>query len=520
MAVAATALGGCAGLIPGSDFPRNETTALSNPETTKLGRGVEALAKERAPNSGFRLLPIGPDGFIARMQMADAAERTLDVQYFIIQMDASGKLFAGQLLQAAERGVRVRILIDDSNASGREAEITALAANPNVEIRLFNPFRLRGNFLPFRAFELALTAGRLDYRMHNKLFAVDNEVALVGGRNIGDEYFQIGGDFEFGDYDVFVAGPIVKKLSATFDTYWNSGIAIPLEALVNGRPPANVLDEFKLAVEVHRRELAHQEFLRKAASGEPLASIATGKFPLTWANATVVVDSPDKAKVVKGESVGRLMQRPVANALTASTSELIMVSPYLIPGKEGMKLIKDVRDKNVRVRVLTNSLDSTDVLGAHAAYTNYRDDLVEEGVELFEVRPILGKPRGSGGVIESGRADHFALHAKTFVFDRQKVFIGSMNFDQRSLNLNTELGLIIDSPELSRQVAARFESIVQPANSYRILLRQGDGGFGRQTVWRTENDKKLVEYDDEPVACSLQRIHSKLLALLPLEQEY
>jgi putative cardiolipin synthase len=521
--IVAFALGGCAVMMPGADYPRTESVALENPEVTKIGKAVEPLAKARAPLSGFRLLPVGPDGFITRMQMADAAEKTLDVQYFVIQMDATGKLLSGQLLKAAERGVRVRILIDDSMSqgnNGREAQIVALALQPGIEIRVFNPFWYRGSFYPLRMFEFAVSSRRLDYRMHNKLFVADNEIALVGGRNIGDEYFQVGGEFEFGDYDVFAAGPIVRKLSAAFDTYWNSSIAIPIEAIHKGRPPEKVLGEFKQSVEAHRRELAHQDYLQRAASGEPLASMVGGKLPLTWANATVVVDSPDKAKVVKGEILGRLMHRSEAAAMNESKSEVVMVSPYLIPGPEGIDLIRDMRRKNVRVRILTNSLESNDVLGAHAAYINNRDDLLDSGEELFEVKPILEKPGGSGGVIQSGNSGRFALHAKAFVFDRQRLFVGSMNFDQRSLHLNTELGLIIDSPELSRQVAARFESIIQPANSYQVLFRPDATSPNRRMVWRTENDKKLVEYDEEPASCSLQRIHSKLLALLPLEQEY
>jgi len=520
IAAAALALGGCASMsMPGSDYPRPLTLALQNPETTKLGAQVEQLAKAHAPLSGFRLLPVGPDGFIMRAQLAAAAERTLDVQYFIIQMDSTGRLFAGELLQAAERGVRVRLLLDDSNVAGRESEILSLAAHPNIEVRSFNPFRYRGSFFPLRLFEFAVNNRRLDYRMHNKLFVADNQLAIAGGRNIGDEYFQVGGDFEFGDYDVVAAGPIVRSLSQAFDSYWNSSISIPVQAL-SGQPPQAALEALRRTIEAERRELAHQEFVRRASRGEPLDSILSGALPLTWANARVVVDDPEKARVVRGELIGRLMQRPVADATSASATELIMVSPYLIPGDTGMRIFRELREKNVRVRILTNSLESTDVIGAHAAYTNYRDDLLDAGVELYEVRPVLGKPGGSGGTIQRRSTGHFALHAKTFVFDRNRLFIGSMNFDQRSLHLNTELGLIIDSPDLAHEVAARFESIVRPANSYRLLWKRDPATGSRRLAWRTENDKNMVEYDEEPASCSLQRIHSNLLALLPLEQEY
>ena len=486
--------------MPGSDYPRPLTLALQNPETTKLGVQVEQLAKAQAPLSGFRLLPVGPDGFIMRAQLAAAAERTLDVQYFIIQMDSTGRLFTGELLQAAERGVRVRLLLDDSNTGGREAESLALAAHPNIEVRSFNPFRYRGDFYPLRMFEFAVNNRRLDYRMHNKLFVADNELAIAGGRNIGDEYFQVGGDFEFGDYDVVAAGPIVRSLSQAFDSYWNSSIAIPVQAL-SGQPPQDAIEGLRRKIEAERRELAHQDFVRRAARGEPLDSILSGALPLTWASARVVVDDPEKARVVKGELIGRLMQRSVADAASAAGTELIMVSPYLIPGDTGMRLFRELRERNVRVRVLTNSLESNDVLAAHAAYTNYRDDLLDAGLNL-RMRPVLGVPGGSGGRIQRRSTGHFALHAKTFVFDRNRLFVGSMNFDQRSLHLNTELGLIIDSPDLAHEVAARFESIVQPANSYQLLWKRDPATGSRRLAWRTENDKKMVEYDDEPASCS------------------
>jgi putative cardiolipin synthase len=196
----------------------------------------------------------------------------------------------------------------------------------------------------------------------------------------------------------------------------------------------------------------------------------------------VIFDSPDKSKVEKGEIVGRLMHRSVAKAAATSKSEVVMVSPYLVPGPEGLSLLKGLRDQNVRVRILTNSMQSNDVKLAHAGYMHYRPGLVDSGVELFEVRPLLGKPAGSGGRIQSGSAGRFALHAKAFVFDRQKLFIGSMNFDQRSLHLNTELGLMIESPELARQVAARFEAIAQPANSYQIVNRPDNASPMRQLV--------------------------------------
>jgi putative cardiolipin synthase len=217
--------------------------------------------------------------------------------------------------------------------------------------------------------------------------------------------------------------------------------------------------------------------------------------------------------------VGRLMHRPVANAAIAVQSELLMVTPYLIPGKEGMQLLKDLRQRNVRVRVLTSSLESSTVLLAQAGYMHYRVPLLENGVELYEIRSLLGNARGSGQTAAISRYGNYSLHAKLFVFDRQKLFIGSMNFDQRSMHLNTEMGLIIDSPALAQQIAARFEAMVQPVNSYMLALRPNETGGAPSLVWHTQEGTKAIEYDTEPARSAWQRINVHVLSLLPADKE-
>ena len=220
-------LNGCASLPPGSDFPKIASSALAHPEETRLGRQFDNAVRQQGGNSGFRIIPVGADGFLIRMQMINAAERTLDLQYFIFRGDETGRLLTDAVLHAADRGVRVRVLIDDGETVAGDDQITALEAHPSVEIRIFNPFAYRGNATPFRAIEFMFNASRLDYRMHNKLLVVDNAIALIGGRNIGDQYFQIDPESQFADDDVFAAGPIAQKLSATFDEYWNSDLSIP-----------------------------------------------------------------------------------------------------------------------------------------------------------------------------------------------------------------------------------------------------------------------------------------------------
>ena len=514
-------LGGCASLPPGSDYPRIASAALAHPEETRLGRQFDYAGLNHGGNSGFRILPVGADGFLVRMQMINAAERTLDLQYFIFRGDDTGRLLTDAVLHAADRGVRVRVLIDDGETAAGDEQISALAAHHLIEIRIFNPFAYRGHVTAFRAIEFMFNASRLDYRMHNKLLVVDNAVALIGGRNIGDQYFQIDPEGQFADDDVFAGGPIAQKLSATFDDYWNSALAIPAAALSRKETSHAALREHREESNEAGPQLKADgfDYVKRVATGEPFEGMISGRLPLIWAHAQVICDSPDKKKVESGEMVGRLMHRPVAKVAAAVQSELLMVTPYLIPGKEGMKLFKDLRQRKVRVRILTSSLESSTVLLAQSGYMNYRVPLLEDGVELYEIRSLLGNTRGSGETKAISRFGNYALHAKLFVFDRKKLFIGSMNFDQRSMHLNTEIGLIIDSPELAQQIAARFEAMVQPANSYMLVLRQNDAGRPPSLMWRTQENGKAVEYDTEPARSDWQRFEVNGLSLLPLDRE-
>ncbi len=373
----------------------------------------------------------------------------------------------------------------------------------------------------FASVEFAFNASRLDYRMHNKLMVVDNAIALVGGRNIGDQYFQVDPESQLGDDDVFAAGPVVKELSRTFDEFWNSDLAIPVAGLGSGEHSDAALDAYRKTLDEHRRELKADgtDYASRVASGEPLSGMLSGRLSLVWAQAQLVYDSPDKGSVEKKEMVGKLMHRTVADAMATVRSELLMVTPFLIPGNGGMRLFKDLRNRGVRVRILTNSLESTPELVAQSGYMRYRVPLLADGVELYEVRSLLGNARGSGESSAATLSGNFALHAKLFVFDRQRLYIGSMNFDQRSHHLNTEIGLIIDSPELARQTAVRFESFVVPANSYALALRRDPATGAPELIWRTQEDGREIDYDSEPARSTWQRMRVEFLTLLPLDKE-
>lgn len=515
-------LGGCASLPPGSDFPKHASSSLAHPEQTHLGAQFQKAAREHNGNTGFRIIPVGADGFLMRIQMINAATRTLDLQYFIFRGDDTGRLLTEAVVHAADRGVRVRILIDDGETVAGDDQIAEISAHHSVEIRIFNPFVYRGDSKFLKGMEFMVDARRLDYRMHNKLLVVDNSIALIGGRNVGDEYFQIDPESQVADDDVFVAGPIAQQLSLSFDEFWNNALSIPSEAFHDGKSTHADLNEHRKVLKEEHRQMKAEgvDYVKRITGGEPYNGVISGRLPLIWARAKLVSDSPDKKKVEKGEMVGRLMRREVANATIAVQSELLMVTPYLIPGDEGMRIFRGLRRRNVRVRILTNSLESSTVLLAHSGYMKYRAPILQSGVELYEIRSLLGNARGSGQTKAISRYGNYSLHAKLFVFDRKSLFIGSMNFDQRSMHLNTEIGLIIDSPELAQQIAARFDAMVQPANSYALALIPGKSGRGTpRLAWRTEENGEAVEYVTEPARSDWQRNLVRLLALLPLDKE-
>jgi putative cardiolipin synthase len=502
---------------------------------THLGQDFAQAVAQHPGTSGFRIIPTGADGFLTRVEMIRRAERSLDLQYFIFHGDGTGRLLTDAILQAADRGVRVRVLIDDGDTLPGDEQIDILAAHPMVQIRVFNPFAYRGHWSVLRGIEFAFSSSRLDYRMHNKLFVVDGSVALVGGRNIADEYFQMNPYSQFADDDVFAVGPVVADLAAHFDDFWNSPLSIPVLGLSDKKPTVAELDTYRAQLRAERQEArqGNTDQMKKAESGEPLESMVDGRQPLTWARAQVVCDSPDKKKVDQGEMAGYLMRREVVAAARETQSELLMVTPYLVPGAGGMRLLESLRAHDVRVRVLTNSLESSVELLAQAAYTHYRVPMLEHGIQLYELRPLPGNTRGSGQPSSIMRYGNYSLHAKLFVFDRKRVFIGSMNFDRRSLHLNTEIGLLIDSPELARQVAARFDAMTDPANVYIPELRapasasavesvdapQGASKTPAELVWRIRTDGTDSETSTEPARDAWQRLRARFLALLPADDE-
>lgn len=446
--MAGITLAGCASLPP--PIAREVSQAITEVGETRLARVAAASTPEAAAregHSGFRLLPDGDHAWDARLALIEQAERSLDVQYYSIAGDASGQAFIRALRQAAQRGVRVRLLVDDLFVQDAAPLLAELARH--AEVRLFNPLPVREG--PF-GLRLALSAhefSRINRRMHNKLLVADNRIAISGGRNIADEYFLGKADAHFVDLDVLSMGPVVEQMSKLFDRFWNSA-AVRGWAELERPAPALALDAEPQAATPARELPAPAVVLGADSLGQaPLReALAAGRLPLHWAASRLLADAPERADGTDAAHEGAMLQ--AIGWMTQASDEVLIVSPYFIPGAEGLKRIEQARGSGIQVRLLTNSASATDEPLAYWRWAGYRERVAELGVEVHELSPQLAaKRRGHSGASISSAA---RLHSKWAVVDRQQVLIGSMNMDNRSARLNTELGLIIDSPQLAQEL--------------------------------------------------------------------
>lgn len=488
----ASFLGGCANL----DVPRAPSQALPAADSS-FGRSIQAQAAPHQGQSGFRLLSNSTEAFMARAELIRNAQTSLDLQYYIVHDGISTRILVEELLQAADRGVRVRILLDDTTSDGQDQIIATLAAHPQIQIRLFNPLHLGRSTGVTRNMGRLFNLSLQHRRMHNKLWLADNSAAIVGGRNLGDEYFDAEPNLNFTDIDMLGVGPVAEQLGHSFDQYWNSALSKPIDEFFSGKPTAKDLQNTRTRLEESLEETRKQNhaLYRQLMTYTRHPRMDIWRRELIWAWNQALWDAPSKV-LAKGEPDPQLLlTTQLAPELNGVSKELIMISAYFVPGQPGLVYLTGRADAGVSVRLLTNSLEATDVPAVHGGYAPYRKALLEHGVKLFELRRQPGAGGGSGPHLfrrSAYQGSDSSLHSKAMIFDQQKSFIGSFNFDPRSVLWNTEVGVLVDSPELAAHVRELALQGMAPPLSYEVKLEIG------QLAWVTEDAGKLHTLTKEP----------------------
>jgi cardiolipin synthase C len=493
-------LSGCASLAPPQD--RTATYVLQGTHDTRLGRALAAHLDQHPGVTGVHALPQARDAFATRVLLAAAADRSIDVQYYIWHDDEVGNLLFEALWQAAERGVRVRMLLDDMNTKGLDPTIAALDLHPNIEVRLYNPLVNRD----VRALGFITDFARVNRRMHNKSFTVDNEVTVVGGRNIGNEYFAAGSGMLFADLDVVAVGAVVPAVSKQFDLYWNSPSAYPAMQFVGAGAPEQL--KAKFAGNRARPEAA--AYIEAVRATPIVRDVLEGRLAFEWTTARVVNDDP--AKTLDTTARADILLFPeLVRAIGRPRKTLDLVTPYFVPGEGGTAALVELAKSGVAVRVLTNSLSASDVSAVHAGYAKRREALLRGGVKLYELKPTAARDAPDADM-SVGSSASSGLHAKTFAVDRERVFVGSFNFDPRSALLNTEMGLVIDSSALAQRLADGFDRQVRVV-AYEVRI----GPDGDRLQWLEHTPSGERRHDTEPGTGWWDRLKVYVLSGLPIE---
>ena len=495
-----TLLAGCASAP--LDYPRDPSVALEDTADTSLADKAANWLDGNTESNGFYPLLEGFDAFGARLALMRRAEVSIDAQYFLMKPDNAGFVFAAKLLEAAERGVRVRLLLDDVFTTVDDAALAFLDDHPNIEVRIFNPVARQGIY----AFNYLGNFTLANRRMHNKSFIADNQVAIVGGRNIAVEYFQLETTGEFIDFDIFTAGPIVREISTEFDNYWNHGLAVPMEALYGENDSGKLAEK---AGNLQRQmDLAGDSIYADAINTPLMTQIYANSLDPYIGAASLFVDDPQK--LLEEVSVTRqITANGFREALAAADEEIIIFTPYFIPGERGMAFIEKLREKDLRIVLLTNSLATNNHTSVHSAYSSYRKRLLQAGVELWEARPDAAKITTEAGETE---LEQLTLHSKGALIDGRRVFVGSLNLDPRSIDINTELGLLIDSPELGQRLTESALERVQRIG-YRLELDEDN-----RISWHATIDGREVVETSDPQTSVWRRMSAWFLKIAPEKQ--
>lgn len=470
---------------------------------TRLGQALAPQLAAHPGKSGIHPLTDPHAAFASRILLSRLAEHSLDVQYYIWRDDITGTLLLDALLVAAERGVQVRLLLDDHGSRGLDRELAALDSHPNIQVRLFNPFVVRSpRFIGFLT-----DFNRLNRRMHNKSFTADGLATLVGGRNVGDEYFGATSGALFADLDVLALGPVVDEVHQDFERYWHSASAYPVSLLIAPADERQVhlLEQRAMGVELTP---AAATYLQAVQLSDFVRHLLQGSLPLEWVEAWLISDDP--AKVLGHVEPQGLLINQILDRMQPPARQFDLISPYLVPGKEGTAAFAEMARQGVAVRILTNGYEATDVAIVHSGYARRRKAMLEAGILLHEMKQLPGSEAFKQQLNAFGSSGS-SLHAKTFAVDGRQVFVGSFNFDPRSAYLNTEMGLVIESPLLAQGIHDAFATLV-PLQAYQVLLSPD-----RQLYWIEQSDAGERQHETEPGTSLLSRAGVRFFTLLPLE---
>lgn len=480
-------------------LPNENKTSAHN---TRLGRAISPVNAEHPGLCGLLPLDDSLDAFACRYRLAEMAEKTLDVQYYIWEDDMSGRLLFSVLLAAASRGVQVRLLLDDNNTQGLDTILRLLDSHPNIHVRLFNPF----SFRTLRALGYLTDFARLNRRMHNKSFTVDGEATIIGGRNVGDAYFGAGEAPLFTDLDVMAIGPVVADVANDFERYWSSACVATLKQVLD-LSEEEIESRLQPPDDWYQNDIA-QRYLDKLESSQFITHLEARDLPLIWAKTRLLSDDPRKG-LGRAKRHSLLPQRLI-DVMGSPVEQIDIISAYFVPTRAGVALLLQMVRKGVKVAILTNSLAANDVAAVHAGYARWRKKLLRHGIELYELKPTQDHVPGLRDRGLTGNSGS-SLHAKTFSIDNEKVFIGSLNFDPRSTMLNTEMGFVIESETLARLIHQRFLKSRQQ-EAWQIRLDK----FGRLN-WVEQKDGQEIVLKKEPETRFWQRVLVRLAWWLPVE---
>jgi len=496
----------------------NPSWALVNTaESTSLGRLAARRMSHQDGPSGIHLMPQGPDGFLARLTLVDLAERSLDLQYYIWHNDTVGKLLLGAVMRAADRGIRVRLLIDDVGSAAKDRMLLALDAHPNIEVRLFNPIASRS----VRTLWMISDFSRVNRRMHNKSFTADNEVTIVGGRNIGDEYFQASAVMNYTDIDALAIGAAVDDVSATFDRYWNSPVVYGITELRHESPPSADLERAAAGLRAFEQQQRDAHYAWAMRENRLAQELRDGAVSFSPARVEVLSDDPGKVEQPVNDRSQILMPQ-LRPQFDATRDAVTFVSPYFVPRKGGVEFLRSLRARGLRVRVLTNGLASTDVVPVFGKYRKYRRQLLEAGVELYEIDPTRGRDEHAAPLqtpddakATDAKPPRAALHGKVLSFDCRQFFVGSMNLDPRSAFTNTEMGFLVDAPAVAGKLCDGLETTLA-RDAFRLELTSSSTG-ARHIEWVDTNEERDQRFTSDPRAGRWRRFKAWLYGILPIE---